>query len=265
MSFKLPISAIIASHNEGPLLADCLSSLFFCEEIIVVNLESTDNTIEIAKKYTAKIINHERVPIVEIIRNKFYKCTNYNWVLFIDPDERIDKALALDIKKSFGNLNKNVSTISVPWRFYFKNKPLKGTFWGSDCRKVILINNEMVGISSIVHKGYINKNPDFVNLNIELHSDNVLHHLWMQSYSQLYMKHKRYIEREGIAEYNNGVRYSILSHLKLVLTSFYDSYIIFKGWKDGFTGIFLSMFYSWYRAKAFSALKHFVSTESNQV
>lgn len=93
MSSKLPVTAIVMTLNEKLNLEACLTSVSeFIDEIIIVDCFSTDNTREIAKKYTTKIyqnkwINYSQQYIWAInnteIKNK--------WVLRLDADERWTK------------------------------------------------------------------------------------------------------------------------------------------------------------------------------
>ena len=56
---KLPISACIVSLNEERNIAACLESVKFCREIIVVDSYSTDATVQIARRYTDRVFQHE--------------------------------------------------------------------------------------------------------------------------------------------------------------------------------------------------------------
>ena len=55
----IKISGIVITKNEENLIADCLDSLSFCDEIIVIDNSSTDKTGEIAKKYTKKLFEQK--------------------------------------------------------------------------------------------------------------------------------------------------------------------------------------------------------------
>ena len=67
------ISALVVGLNESKYLDKCLQSIHFCDEILYYDLESNDNSIEIAKKYTDIVITHPKVPIAEFIQEKVYK------------------------------------------------------------------------------------------------------------------------------------------------------------------------------------------------
>jgi hypothetical protein len=85
----------------------------------------------------------------------------------------------------------------------------------------------------------------------------VLHHYWMNSFKVLYQKHLRYLKLEGKAQYDKGRRYTFKRHIKSSISAFYDSYVIYQGWKDGLIGLFLSLFYCWYIFSCWSELRKY--------
>ncbi|AOW19499.1 glycosyltransferase [Urechidicola croceus] len=243
------ISAVVVSHNEGHLLDACLKSILFCDEIIVVDLESTDNTKEIAEKYEAKYIYHQKVPVVEIIHTWIQDKTKYDWILITDPDEVCSNDLSKELLEILPSVPLDIGLIDVPWKFYFGNHLLKGTQWGGVQRRVFLVNKNRFIFTKEVHRGrhlkkgykpYIVKNK----------GNNFVHHFWMQNLRQLTAKHKRYLNREAESRYNSGERSTIKQILKTPLNEFYSSFWIKNGFKDGFTGFFLSLFWAWYETKA---------------
>ncbi len=90
------ISAAIVVHNEEKKLEDCLKSLDFCDEIVVVLDKCSDKSKEIALKYGAKIIEGSW-KIEGARRNVALKNCTKDWILEIDADERISKELASEI------------------------------------------------------------------------------------------------------------------------------------------------------------------------
>lgn len=255
---KLPISAVVACFNEAHLIEACLQSVQFCQEVIVIDLGSSDDSVRITSKYATKTLYHPRLPDVSPIRNWAVDKTQHDWILFIDPDERIDPQLAKDIAHTLQNIDDRVAAISVPWQFYFGNTKLRGTFWGvEDAQKTILIHKAKVIVPNEVHRGYVIDETIFQIQKIKQERNNVLHHFWMRNYTQLYEKHQRYLKLEGEAKYVAGWRYNRKKQFKHFLTSFYDSFIIYKGWRNGVTGFLLSLFYAWYNFSIWNSLKKY--------
>jgi len=92
------ISVVILTKNEEKNIEDCLKGLDFCQEIIIVDDYSTDSTLEIAKRYGAKIYLKRLNGDFSASRNFGLNKAKCEWVLFVDADERVTKDLALEIK-----------------------------------------------------------------------------------------------------------------------------------------------------------------------
>jgi glycosyltransferase involved in cell wall biosynthesis len=79
----------VISHNEGMLLDACLSRVEWADEIIVMDIGSTDNTQLVARRFGAKIISVPWVPISERVRQIGLDASRNEWVLHLDPDELV--------------------------------------------------------------------------------------------------------------------------------------------------------------------------------
>ncbi len=91
------ISAVVLTKNEEKNISECLESLSWCDEIIVIDDHSIDKTVELAKKMSAKVY-------IRSLQNNFSEQRNFglekasgDWVLFIDADERVTPALWYEI------------------------------------------------------------------------------------------------------------------------------------------------------------------------
>ena len=100
----MKISAIILAKNEIDNIRDCIDNLSFCDEIIVVDNGSTDNTEKIAESLGAKVFIDSTVNFSES-RNFGLKHASFDWVLYIDADERCDEVLKGEILKAVKNDN----------------------------------------------------------------------------------------------------------------------------------------------------------------
>lgn len=245
---KLPISAIVVGYNEAHFLKVSLPKLDFCDELIYFDLGSKDKSVEVATNNGAKIINHKRVPGCEWIHAKYSQTTRHKWVLITDPDEVLSTDLVLEIESLFllGKLStKNIGCITSPLIYHFKDKPLKGTIWGGIGSRILLIHNERFNFKPLVHLGRELK-IGYSNYDIPFKGKNYINHYWMVGYRKLFEKHIRYLKNEGEARYLKGHRISFISILLKPLKAFRLSFIYERGYKDGITGLFLSLFWAWY-------------------
>jgi glycosyltransferase involved in cell wall biosynthesis len=238
---SLPISAVVVTKNEGDLLPGALSSLAFCKEAIVIDLESTDQSANIARAHGARTLPHAHVDIVEEVRAWGADQATQDWVLFLDPDERIMHPLLADIRE---HLTDEVGLISVPCVFHVSGRPLSGTVWGSRARPLV-IHKKRVTIRSSVHGGYSVKAP-YRTVVIRPRGDNYVEHLWLASLEDFIPKHRRYIAREGEARYARGERASWRSFIYRPLAAFWECFVTKRGYRDGALGLALSLLYGWY-------------------
>jgi (heptosyl)LPS beta-1,4-glucosyltransferase len=92
---KSPVSVCIVARNEADRLEPCLRSVSWADQIVLLDLESTDDTASIAKRAGAEVHSHEPFPVVEPLRNVVAAHARHDWVLALDPDERVADELAV--------------------------------------------------------------------------------------------------------------------------------------------------------------------------
>lgn len=91
------LTAIVLTHNSAHKLETCLGALSFCDHILVVDDNSTDATLEIAKSYTTEILTHPLNGNFAACRNWAMSHVKSGWILFIDADEIVSENLAAEI------------------------------------------------------------------------------------------------------------------------------------------------------------------------
>ena len=86
---RAKVTAVLITKNEERNIKRCLESLKWVDEIVVVDGESTDGTLEIAKSYGAKIVNHAFEGDFGMERNIGNDNARGDWILALDADERV--------------------------------------------------------------------------------------------------------------------------------------------------------------------------------
>ncbi len=94
----MKLSAVIIAKNEAHNIAACLDSLSFCDEIIVVDDMSTDDTVTLAEQAGARVFRRALDGDFAGQQNFGIAQAGGDWVLFVDCDERITPALAAEIQ-----------------------------------------------------------------------------------------------------------------------------------------------------------------------
>jgi glycosyltransferase involved in cell wall biosynthesis len=91
---RATFSAVVVARNEETLIGRCLASLRWCDEVILVDMESGDATRARAEGLATRVVPHPLVPHMEFARNAGIACARGDWILVVDADETIPPPLA---------------------------------------------------------------------------------------------------------------------------------------------------------------------------
>jgi len=121
------ISVIILTKNESQDLPSCLQSLSWCDDIHVLDSESTDDTIAIARQYGAKIKYHAFESFGKQRNYALETCDiRHNWILFLDADEVATANFVTAIKQAITEShNTNIAGFYCCWKMMLENRWLK--------------------------------------------------------------------------------------------------------------------------------------------
>ena len=92
------ITVCIVCRNEADKLIPCLESVRWADEILLMDLSSEDNSATVAQEHGARILQRDPFPIVEPLRNEIAAEASNDWILALDPDERVTPGLAQALK-----------------------------------------------------------------------------------------------------------------------------------------------------------------------
>jgi (heptosyl)LPS beta-1,4-glucosyltransferase len=106
------ISVCIVCRNEADRLGACLESVQWADEIVLLDLSSSDASAALGERHGAKVIVHEPVPIVEMVRNEVAAHAGGEWILALDPDERISPGLAGELRTA--SRRDDIDAVVVP-------------------------------------------------------------------------------------------------------------------------------------------------------
>lgn len=111
------ISVIILTKNEEQNIEKCIQSVKWCDEIIVVDDNSSDKTIEIAKKYKTTIYQRSLNNNFSSQRNFGISKSKNEWIFFVDADEMVSDALCYEISNAIQLKDQNLKNFNG---FYIK-------------------------------------------------------------------------------------------------------------------------------------------------
>lgn len=235
------ISAVIINFNEAQNLKRCLQSLgSFAQEIVVVDLVSTDQSKEVAKEFNAKVFMHKPVTYVELIRNYAVSKVSGEWILVLDPDEVIPDGLK-DKLKEISKQDKFIA-VNIPRKNIFFGHWIEHTNWWPD-RHIRFFKKGKVKWSNKIHKY---PEVDGKIFDIEAKENLAIIHYGYNNIKQFIDRQNRYSEIEAENLYEKGVRFSWNIFFWRPTREFLVRFIKHHGFLDGFYGFaltFLMMVY----------------------
>jgi len=243
-----PITAVVIVCNEGQLLEGCLQRLHWVDELICIDMSSTDHSRDIAARYADRLFAVDRFPVAEPTRVAVLPYCRNDWVLMVDPDEYIPdevvERLAVEITG-----NPGAGAFLLPWRFYFKGEPLEGTVWGGSVKhKRMLTHRQRCTMLPYCNK--INElKPGYDEVKIEGDAQHCIAHYWCKGYRDLMHRHfVRYPRLDARRMYDDGVRFNLRRAIQLPVNEFMRCFRDFDGWRIGSHGWGLSAIYGLYHA-----------------
>lgn len=122
------LSVIVITHNEEHNIVNCLQSVSWADEIIIVDSQSTDRTVELARQFTQKIFITEWKGFTAAKNFALQKVSN-EWVLSLDADERVTPELSFEIYRVITDNSNNIVGFEIARRAYFLGKWIKHCGW----------------------------------------------------------------------------------------------------------------------------------------
>jgi glycosyltransferase involved in cell wall biosynthesis len=125
------ISVVIITFNEEKNIRDCLESISWVDEIIVVDSFSTDRTVEICREYTDQVIQREWPGHVRQKQFALEQATG-DWILCLDADERLSKEATEEIRSSVLDGLQSVDGFILPRQSYYLGRWICHGGWYPD-------------------------------------------------------------------------------------------------------------------------------------
>lgn len=232
---KNRISVAIAVYNEERNLAECLESVKdIASEIVLVDGSSKDKTIEIAKKFRARIEIRENLPMFHINKELANKLASFDWILALDADERVSSSLALEIQEKIKTDNADVYFIPR-LNYFLPNMPLKKGGQYPDHRLRLFKKSYAWWPCSSVHEQMEYKGRAGYLKNDLLHYPH-------QKVGDYWVKFQRYTDLEAKEIKGDIATNLFVKPLFDPLQGFFSLYLRHKGFMDGIQGFLFALF-----------------------
>jgi glycosyltransferase involved in cell wall biosynthesis len=249
---KSTLSVVLSVHNEETNIRTTLESIKnLADEIIIVNNKSTDNTVQIAKKYTKNIYEHKNTPeLLNKPKNFGFSKSTGGWILSLDADERVTPELADEIRHAINHqpltINHQLNGYWIPRKNLVFGKWLQHGIWWPDYQLRLFRSG----------KGKFPGIHNHETLEIKGKSEklqNPLIHYTYYSVTQYVDKFNHiYTDNEAENFLKSGKKIVWIDAIRWPLSDFLTNFFARRSYQDGLHGLVLSMLQAFYALEVFA-------------
>jgi glycosyltransferase involved in cell wall biosynthesis len=230
------LSVIIITKNESRVLASCLESVRFASEIIVVDSGSTDDTCEIASRYTDKIYHTKQWAGYGAQKAYALSLATQPWVLNLDADESLSPALQQEIQDIIAKPIARPIAYRIPIQMIFYDVLYRYSGYSKRHIRFFLRAGSFFDPKELVHEK-VYCAPDTKVRTLK----HPIHHRSYRDMSHIIDKINTY--SSGTAKIKNPSRFKKSATYTVLRTTwmFFRAYVLQRGFLEGKTGLYLAI------------------------
>lgn len=229
----IPISACVIAQDEEKVIQECVESLSFCAEVLVLDGGSVDQTRKIARAAGARV---ETRPFDGFAsqRNAVMNLATHEWILSLDADERVSLALRQSIESHFSCDSLSFNGYRMAMQNWFFGRWIKGCGWYRETNLRLFLRDNACWKGEGVHEKLI-VDPPFGQL------DGAIIHNSYRNLAHYLAKGDFYSQLAAEDLYRRGRRANPFWMVVAPPAKFIKSYILKAGWRDGWRGFVISV------------------------
>ncbi len=240
---KLTVTVI--TRNESPHIAAALESVNWADEIIVVDSESTDDTVEIAGRYTSRVVVR---PWPGYVAQKNFAAAQatHDWILSLDADERVSAGLRDEIRRMLAE-PMTATGYRIPRVTFHLGRWIRSTDWYPDYQLRLYDRRRAQWAGRYVHES-VHTDGHVATLRGELQHyayRDLAHHVETMD---------RYTALAARQMFEDGRRANWIDILVVPRLTFFRNYILRGGFRDGMVGLIISAMNAYYVSVKFAKL-----------
>jgi len=246
------ISVAIITKDEERNIGDCLESVKWADEIVVVDNGSTDRTLSICQEYGARIFQEEWKGYSGQKNSAIEKAGN-EWVLNLDADERVSPELRQEMQKSLEG-NQGVNGYWIPRKNFFLGQWIRYCGWYPDLNLRLFRKSRGRFGERVVHE----------RLELEGKALTLTHPLIHETYrslSDFFQRMDRYSTLAAQEMHREGRKFRLTDVVFRPPFTFLQMYFLRAGFLEGYLGFVLSVLYSYYTFAKYAKLKELRNIE----
>ncbi|MFC1753119.1 glycosyltransferase family 2 protein [Thermoproteota archaeon] len=236
---KASISVVVLAKNESDRIKECLDSICkWCDEVIVIDDFSQDDTAKLAESYGAKVLL-KRMVNEGAHRNWAYAQAKNDWILSLDSDERVTPELRDEISQTLKN-SANYNAFTIPRRNYIGNYWLRYGGQYPSAQLKLFKNGKFKYEEVQVHP------RAFLDGECGHLKKDIIHYSY-RDFTDFLQKLNRQTTLEAEKWISTGRKMSFAHALWRTNDRFYRKFIGKQGYRDGFMGFMLAVLDSIYQ------------------
>ncbi|HEX6977574.1 MAG TPA: glycosyltransferase family 2 protein [Patescibacteria group bacterium] len=224
------LSVLIIAKNEEKMIGECLESVGWADEVIVIDTGSNDATKEIVKKHGVKVVSYLKGKNYSEWRNYALKLVSNDWILFVDADERVTPGLKDEIRKTIEESG-GFSAYAIPRRNVFLGHEMRHGGWWPDYVLRLLRKEKVKG-----YRGEVHEQPEIEGEVGKLKEPFI--HITHRSLTEMVEKTNKWSEIEARLMFEaNHPPMNVIRFMTAMFREFWYRGIIKLGFLDGPVGI----------------------------
>ncbi len=226
-----PLSVIIITKNEEQNIGECIESVRWADDIVVVDAESSDKTAEIAQSYSARVFTKAWEGF-SAAKQFALEQTRHGWILWIDADERATLELSKEIQTIVEKNENNISGYRVARRAYFLGQRIKHCGWYPGYVVRLFRKEKATFSNNNVHEQvHIDGRIETLSHDLLHFTDNTLEHY--------FKKYNQYTSLSADELNKEGQRANLFDIVLRPFFTFIRMYFFKLGFLDGLRGFIL--------------------------
>lgn len=241
---KYPLSVVVLTKNEEKRLDDCLRSVSWAKDIVVLDDCSADQTKAIAEKHGARVFER-KMDIEGRHRNFGYALAKEKWVLSLDADERVTPELAEEIQKVVVKDDASVNGYGMLRKNYIGDYWIRHGGWYHHAVLKLFRRDKFSYGEEEVHP------PAFMEGAVVPLKGDLIHYPY-RDFSDFVSKLNRQTTLEATKWFRMGRKMTLSHALRRTVDRFFRSWISKRGYKDGFVGFMVALFSGLYQILSYA-------------
>ena len=237
-------SAAILARNEASNLPWALRSAAWCDELVVLDMDSEDATADLARAAGARVMRTARLREFDQARRELLEACRTDWVLLLDADEMVPTALAATLQRLVRENGADV--VEVPFCNYLGTWRIRSCGWWPDYHPR-LFRRTAAAVTGHVHD-YLTFPPEARRVRLPADPALAIHHFSYRDVSHFAAKMAEYTYLESARWREAGRRPSALRALAAPVREFLRRYVGLGGVREGWRGFSLALLLALYRA-----------------